>query len=189
MAEEQIQNAPQGENIPAQPSVEQQAPKGGETVSNAPQAPSVSPEDAQKALLESLGVKSLDEAKAALDSFKQYQESQKTEQQKQQEQFQSLQEQLQSSNAEKANLSAKIEALSKGVNPDAVDDVIKLVSGEENVGEAIDKLLAKYPHFSQVQQQAAPQKPSFGQPQYKEPQPSTEMDKWKSAMQQFQNRY
>lgn len=190
MAEELNQNpTPNGDNN-VQPT-DNQPPKGGEPqVNNAPPAPSANPEDTQKALLEQLGVKSLDEAKNALEGFKQYQESQKTEQQKQVEQMGTLQDQLKSANAEKANLSAKVEALSKGVNPDALEDVIKLVAGDENVGEAIDKLLAKYPHFAQTQanqQQTAP-KPTFGQPQYNEPAQSTEQDTWKAVMQKFMKR-
>jgi hypothetical protein len=190
MAEENIQNpTPNGDNN-VQPT-DNQTPKGGEPqVNNTPPAPSVSPDDVQKQVLEQLGVKSLDEAKNALDGFKQWQESQKTEQEKQTEQMGTLQEQLTSVQAEKANLSAKVEALSKGVNPDALEDVIKLVAGEENVGEAIDKLLTKYPHFAQTQatqQQTAP-KPTFGQPQYNEPAQSTEADTWKAVMQKFMKR-
>lgn len=194
MAEE-FNNAPQGENSPA-PVPENaggeqvNTPKGGEQINNAQQAPSKTPEQLQQEFLKQLGVNSLDDAKAALDAYKQYQDSQKTEAQKQTEQLSTLQEQLNSVQAEKANLSTKLEALGKGVRADAVDDVIKLVAGAEDVGAAIESLLAKYPQFGQqAQAQQAPSKPSFGQPQYNEPAPSTEMDKWKSVMSKFSTRY
>lgn len=181
-----------GEPAPANSSnvggEQNQAPQGGEQQSqNANSEPSKTPEQVQAEFLKSLGVNSLDDAKQALQAYKEFQDSQKSETQKQTEQLQSLQEQLNSKSSENANLSAKIEALSKGVRADAVEDVIKLVSGAEDVAAAIDSVLAKYPQFGQAaqsQQQAAP-KPSFGTPQYNEPAQSTELDKWKAAFAKF----
>lgn len=188
MAEEQIQSQPQGETItPAQENVGgESTPKGGEPQTKV-EAPVKSPDELQADFLKSLGVNSIEDAQKAIKGFNDYQESQKTEQQKQEEAqskqdeaYKSAQEQLSSKDKEIANLNAKLTAFTKGVNQDAIEDVIKLTSGAENIEEAIDNLLKKYPHFGQAPAQETP-KPSFGTPQYNEPKAMSEMDKFLSA--------
>lgn len=179
------EEVPSGGEPPAQPNagIEQPLPpKGGEPQGQSNETPVKTPEQIQQEFLKSLGVSSLDDAQKAIKGFQEFQDSQKTEAQKQSEQLQSTQQQLSSKDAEISNLNAKLSALTKGVRADAVEDVIKLVSGAEDIGKALDEVLTKYPQFGAVapQQREVP-KPSFGTPQYNEPKPVTEMDQWLSA--------
>lgn len=165
-------------------------PEGGDKQNqsgnqNPGQQQTKTPEEIQKELLASLGVDKLDDAKEALKAYKEYQDSQKTEAQKQAEQLQTLQDQLAKKDAEAATLNAKVAALSKGVRADAVDDVIKLVQGAEDLDKALDDVLKKYPAFGEgqtsTQNQQQQQKPRFGQSNYNGPSQQSELDKWLSA--------
>lgn len=159
----------------------QQPPKGGEpqntSVNNAPVK---SAEEIQAEFLKSLGVNSIEDAQKAIKGFGEFQESQKTEAQKQADAFQKAQDQIKSQQSELSTINAKYQAVTKGVNPDAVEDVIKLVQGAEDIGKAIDEVLTKYPHFGKAQSTDTP-KPSFGTPKYNEPQTPSEIDKWVAA--------
>lgn len=138
-----------------------------------------SADEIKASFLKELGAGSLDDVKNSLKAFKDWQESQKSDTEKLQGQAAELQKQLETVNAQNALANAKIAALGKGVRADAVDDVIKLTQGAEDVNKAIDEVLKKYPTFGQAQ--TAPGKPTFGQQDYNKKPPATEKDNWLKA--------
>ncbi|EST11263.1 hypothetical protein [Sporolactobacillus laevolacticus] len=130
--------------------------------------PQPSADDIRSSILKELGVESLDSAKQSLADFKKFQDSQKTESQRLQDETAELKKQLEASKSAQTISDAKIAALGKGVRADAVDDVIKMVQGAEDIGAAIDSVLQKYPIFgAQQTPPAEPGHPRFvGQQQY-----------------------
>lgn len=99
-----------------------------------------------------LGFEDAETAKQALKDYQEWQESQKTEVQKQSEELSAKEKALE--NAQQANkvLEAKLAAVSSGVNPDSVDDVIalaeRIVTDDVTMAQAITQVLEKYPQFS-----------------------------------------
>ena len=87
-----------------------------------------------------------------LKAFNDWKESQKTEQEKISEKIKLAQEAQTAAEQKALVLEAKLTAVSKGVKPEAVDDVIALaknkVSDTVTLEQAIDGVIAKYPHFS-----------------------------------------
>lgn len=86
-----------------------------------------------------------------LKAFNDWKESQKTEQEKTAEKIK-LAEEAQTAAEQKAKvLEAKLTAVSKGVKPEAVEDVIALaknkVSEHVTLEQAIESVIAKYPQF------------------------------------------
>lgn len=92
-------------------------------------------------------IPSADELKA----FNDWKESQKTEQEKTAEKIRLAQEAQTSAEKKASDLEAKFTAVSKGVKPEAVDDVIALaknkVTDTVTLDQAIDSVIEKYPHF------------------------------------------
>ncbi len=92
-------------------------------------------------------IPSADELKA----FNDWKESQKTEQEKNAEKIKLAQEAQTAAEQKAAALEAKYTAISKGVKPEAVEDVIALaknkVSDKVTLEQAIDSVIEKYPHF------------------------------------------
>jgi small-conductance mechanosensitive channel len=141
---------------------------------------------AQSELLKGLGFDDIDSLKDVLTKYKEEQDAKKTEAEKQAEKLKSLQKQLSAKESENATLAAKVTALSKGVNAEALDDVIALAKarGGDDIEKAIDEVIAKYPHFLEKQGDQSDSKgnlPSFGQANYKGSTPQTELDKWRAA--------
>ena len=85
--------------------------------------------------------------KEELEAFHKWQDDQKSAEQKSAEAIKA-----QSDRAEAAALEAKLLATSKGVKPDAADDVVALaslkVSDDMPLEKAIDEVLKKYPQFA-----------------------------------------
>lgn len=153
---------PEGGDQPSNPTA------GGEQATpSSTQTAQPSADEIKASILKELGVDSVDAAKQSLTAFKQYQDSQKTETQKLQDQLAESQKQLDAAKSAQTISDAKIAALGKGVRADAVDDVIKMVNGAEDIGKAIDEVLKKYPVFGgQQEPPATPGHPSFGQNHY-----------------------
>lgn len=132
-------------------------------------------------ILKSLGVNSIDELKQTVEQHRAYVDSQKSEAQKQAEQFEQAQQALQAKDGEIFNLTAKLAAVSHGVQADALDDVITLAKGltsdKVDINAAIGQVIEKYPHFAQQQAPSVP-KFSTGKSGTQEP---TELDKWLNA--------
>ncbi|MED4904117.1 hypothetical protein [Parageobacillus thermoglucosidasius] len=125
---------------------------------------------AQEKLLKQLGIDDFNSAKEGLQKFREWQESQKTEQQKQAERLQQLEQQFQTVQQEKEALAAQLAAVKAGVHADYVEDVVvlaqRLVNDDTTMEEAIAKVLEKYPHFKEAQQQQESPKPQFSTGQY-----------------------
>ncbi|BBW97232.1 hypothetical protein ACPVTF_04130 [Geobacillus icigianus] len=125
---------------------------------------------AQEKLLKQLGIEDFNSAKEGLQKFREWQESQKTEQQKQAERLQQLEQQFTAVQQEKENLSAQLTAIKAGVIADYVEDVVvlaqRLVNDDTTLEEAITKVLEKYPHFKEAQQQQESPKPQFSTGQH-----------------------
>ncbi|EIJ79118.1 hypothetical protein PB1_16214 [Bacillus methanolicus PB1] len=141
---------------------------------------------AQEKLLKQLGIEDFNSAKEGLQKFKEWQESQKTEAQKQAERLQELETNFNTVNEENASLKAQISAMKSGVHADYVQDVVilakTLVNEETDIEAAIQKVVEKYPHFKQAQQEPQQQdpKPQFTTGQHQK-QPQSELEKWLNA--------
>jgi hypothetical protein len=120
---------------------------------------------AQEKLLKQLGIDDFKNAKEGLQKFRDWQESQKTEAEKQAERLQELETKYNTVNEENASLKAQIAAMKAGVHADYVEDVVilaqRLVNDDTTIDDAIAKVVEKYPHFKEAQQQQQEQKPSF----------------------------
>ena len=96
-------------------------------------------------------------SKEELKAYQEWKESQKTEAQKQSEALTNAEKAKQDAEERANTLEAKVTCLSKGVLADSVDDVVILakamVSEEVTMGQAVDKVLEKYPSFKGVQQE------------------------------------
>ncbi|MGG3958415.1 hypothetical protein ABEV20_04005 [Bhargavaea massiliensis] len=118
---------------------------------------------AQEKLLKQLGIEDFNSAKEGLQKFKEWQESQKTEAQKQAERLQELEQQFTAVQQEKEALAAQLAAVKADVHADFVEDVVvlaqQLVNDDTTIDDAIAKVVEKYPHFKEAQQQD--QKPQF----------------------------
>ncbi|MCM1055543.1 MAG: hypothetical protein NC394_08480 [Bacteroides sp.] len=94
-----------------------------------------------------------------LKAFSEWKESQKTEQEKTAEKIKLAQEAQTAAEQKALALEAKFTAVSKGVKPEAVEDVIALaknkVSDTVTLEKAIESVIEKYPQFG-----AAAEKPS-----------------------------
>lgn len=125
---------------------------------------------AQEKLLKQLGIDDFNSAKEGLQKFKEWQESQKTEAQKQAERLQQLEQQFTAVQQEKEALAAQLAAVKAGVHADFVEDVVvlaqRLVNDDTTLEEAITKVIEKYPHFKEAQQQQDPPKPQFSTGQH-----------------------
>lgn len=158
--------------------------KGGADLTPGNQTPQPSVDEIKASFLKELGATNLDDVKNSLKAFKDWQESQKSDTEKLQGQAAELQKQLDASNAQNALANAKIAALGKGVRPDAVDDVIKMVNGAKDIGKAVDEVLKKYPVFGSEGQHtpsASPGHPQWGQKNYNPKAPQNEVDKFVKA--------
>lgn len=121
---------------------------------------------AQEKLLKQLGIDDFKNAKEGLQKFREWQESQKTEAEKQAERLQELETKYNTVNEENASLKAQIAAMKAGVHADYVEDVVilaqRLVNDDTTIDDAIAKVVEKYPHFKEAQQQQQQdQKPQF----------------------------
>jgi hypothetical protein len=125
---------------------------------------------AQEKLLKQLGIEDFNSAKEGLQKFKEWQESQKTEAQKQAERLQKLESDYNTISQENASLKAQIAAMKAGVHADYVEDVVilaqRLVNDDTTIDDAIAKVVEKYPHFKEAQQQQQDQKPQFSTGQH-----------------------
>ena len=90
-------------------------------------------------------------SKDELKAFREWKDSQKTAEQKAAEQLAEVAAARDSAEREKSRLEIKVSCLAKGVDVDAVDDVIALAERfiDENttIEKAVEKVLEKYPSF------------------------------------------
>ena len=90
--------------------------------------------------------------KDELAAFRAWQDEQKTAEQKQEEAVKAQADRADAAEKKAAALEAKLLAASKGVSPEAADDVVALaslkVSEETPLETAIDEVLKKYPQFT-----------------------------------------
>jgi hypothetical protein len=141
---------------------------------------------AQEKLLKQLGIDDFNSAKEGLQKFREWQDAQKTEAQKQAERLQQLEQQFTAVQQEKESLAAQLAAVKAGVHADYVEDVVVLaqrfVNEDTTIDEAIQKVVEKYPHFKQAQQEPTQQdpKPQFTTGQHQK-QPQSELEKWLAA--------
>lgn len=118
---------------------------------------------AQEKMLKSLGFEDIKGAKDGLQQLKEWQDSQKTESEKQIEALAIKDKELSEIQAENKTLSAKLSALSQGVNTDSLEDVIalaeRLVTDEVSMDDAIGQVLGKYPQFGSAKEPVEKEKP------------------------------
>ena len=90
-------------------------------------------------------------SKDELKAFREWKDSQKTAEQKAAEQLAEVAAARDSAEREKSRLEIKVSCLSKGVDVDAVDDVIALaerfIDDDTSIEKAVEKVLEKYPSF------------------------------------------
>lgn len=90
-------------------------------------------------------------SKEDMAAFRKWQDSQKTAEQLSNEKISAAEKARSEAESKAAQLEAKVTAYSKGVKPEAVDDVIALamakVSDDVTVEKAIEAVIAKYPSF------------------------------------------
>lgn len=91
-------------------------------------------------------------SKDELAAFKKWQEEQQTTEEKHANALKAAEQQKTDAEARASEFEMKYVAMTKGVKPDAVDDVIALakakVSDTTTLEQAIDGIIAKYPAFS-----------------------------------------
>lgn len=108
---------------------------------------------AQEKLFKELGIEDFENAKEGMKKFKKWQDSQKSEVEKKDEKIEGLEKSNAEVQAENQKLKAQISAMQKGVSSDSVEDVVtlasNLVSDDVDLDQAIDKVIEKYPHFSE----------------------------------------
>lgn len=119
---------------------------------------------AQEKLLKQLGIDDFENAKDGFQKFREWQENQKTEAEKQAELLESLETEKSTLSEENESLKAQLSALKVGVNADSVEDVVtlanNLVDEDTDVDTAIKKVIEKYPHFAEKEQEQE-EKPNF----------------------------
>lgn len=112
-----------------------------------------------------LGFEDVESAQNALKAYQEWQASQKTEAEKQSEALIQKEKELAEAVASNKALEAKLVALSAGVNPESVEDVITLaqkgVNDETTIDKAIQAVLEKYPQFGKVEQVEATPRPNI----------------------------
>ena len=90
-------------------------------------------------------------SKDELKAFREWKDSQKTAEEKAAEQLAEVAAARDSAEREKSRLEIKVSCLSKGVDVDAVDDVIALaerfIDDDTTIEKAVEKVLEKYPSF------------------------------------------
>ncbi|HFU4517554.1 TPA: hypothetical protein ACGPA4_000452 [Streptococcus suis] len=130
--------------------------------------------------IKDLGFSDVETAKNALAEYAKWQESQKSEADKQAEALTAKDKELANAQAENKILASKLAALSKGVNADAVDDVIalaeRLVTDDVSIDDAIGQVLTKYPQFGK-QEPVEEKKPTITVPGNPSAQNSLEITK------------
>ncbi|HFI0404274.1 TPA: hypothetical protein ACGOYB_000343 [Streptococcus suis] len=130
--------------------------------------------------IKDLGFSDVESAKNALAEYAKWQESQKSEADKQAEALTAKDKELANAQAENKILASKLAALSKGVNAEAVDDVIalaeRLVADDVSIDDAIGQVLAKYPQFGK-QEPIEEKKPTITVPGNPSAQNSLEITK------------
>lgn len=130
--------------------------------------------------IKDLGFSDVETAKNALAEYAKWQESQKSEADKQAEALTAKDKELANAQAENKILASKLAALSKGVNAEAVDDVIalaeRLVADDISIDDAIGQVLAKYPQFGK-QEPVEEKKPTITVPGNPSAQNSLEITK------------
>ena len=91
-------------------------------------------------------------SKDELEAFHKWQDDQKSVEQKSAEAIKAQSDRAEAAEKKAAALEAKLLATSKGVKPDAADDVVALaslkVSDDMPLEKAIDEVLKKYPQFA-----------------------------------------
>jgi hypothetical protein len=147
-------------------------------------------EDPTKALLESLGVSSIDEVKGAMKKLQDIEDAGKTELQKTADQAKKAADKLKEYEEQVFTLTAEKAALAADANPDSVTDIITLAKAHTNkdtdITKAISLVLQKYPQFKKSGGEATSpansdnKKPQFAQNQQQGGQ-QTEQDKWNAA--------
>ena len=164
---------------------------GGQQQTTPPATPPATPtEDPTKALLESLGVKSIDDVKGALKKLQDIEDANKTELEKTAEQAKKAADKLKEYEEQVFTLTAEKAALQADANPDNVTDIITLAKAhttkDTDITKAISLVLDKYPHFKKSGAATPPansgddKKPKFAQQQQQGGQ-QTEQDKWNAA--------
>ena len=90
-------------------------------------------------------------SKDELKAFREWKDSQKTAEQKAAEQLAEVAAARDSAEREKSRLEIKVSCLSKGVDVNAVDDVIALaerfIDDDTTIEKAVEKVVEKYPSF------------------------------------------
>ena len=90
-------------------------------------------------------------SKDELKAFREWKDSQKTAEQKAAEQLAEVAAARDSAEREKSRLEIKVSCLAKGVDVEAVDDVIALaerfIDDDTTIEKAVEKVLEKYPSF------------------------------------------
>ena len=90
-------------------------------------------------------------SKDELKAFREWKDSQKTAEQKAAEQLAEVAAARDSAEREKSRLEIKVSCLAKGVDVEAVDDVIALaerfIDDDTTIEKAVEKVLDKYPSF------------------------------------------
>lgn len=133
---------------------------------------------AQEKLFRELGFDDIKSAKDGMNRLKEWQESQKTEQDKITERLQELESSNGSLAQQKAELEAKLAAVSLGVDTDSMDSVITLakamVNEEVDISTAIQQVVDKHPFFKSGQVQEAEPKPSFSTGNHQRQNPTTD---------------
>lgn len=108
---------------------------------------------AEANVLKSLGVSSVKDAKAQLDSWKEYEDSKKTEEDKINDRIAELEEDNTGKDSTIYELNAKLAASNLDVDPESVDDVIVLAKAmtdkdsELKIEDAIKSVVERYPAF------------------------------------------
>lgn len=156
MAEEANTNATETKNMAEN--------SGGDPKGDADKADAVSTPESEQAEktftqkeLDEIVKQRLDRAKKDMPSkdelkaFREWRDSQKTAEQKAAEQLAEVAAARDSAEREKSRLEIKVSCLSKGVDVEAVDDVIALaerfIDEDTTIEKAVEKVLEKYPSF------------------------------------------
>jgi vacuolar-type H+-ATPase subunit I/STV1 len=100
-------------------------------------------------VLKELGIEDVENTKEGMKKFKEWQDSQKTESEKLTGKLTEYEKSLQEKDKQVNDLNAKFTALSKGVQTDKVDKVIKLLSAYEGetIDAKIDAILTEFPEY------------------------------------------
>ena len=151
---------------------------GGDPKGNADNAAAVSTPDTAQAEktftqkeLDEIVRQRLDRAKKDMPSkdelkaFKEWQDNQKTAEQRSAEKIAAAESGRTAAEKRAEAAEAKCTALTKGVRPEVLDDVITLamskVGDDKTVEQAIDEVIKKHPSFCAAAEKAPEKKPSF----------------------------